>query len=565
MSKKENKIKITIVLVLLLLVVSVLLFYLYRYFFDGQTKYSSRLSEANQAVQVGDDHKAEQIYSSILAEDKDNISAQYGMVNVALLRNDREKAKDIMDRLSKLDKDKERYTKALFIYSLNTNDFGLAQSLVDKNPELLDNEDDFTNLIRGLIDNNYLDQAHTSLKNAMDKYPNSQKLKSLALDLALLDGDDAKFMNIYKSGVENLTVKQVNKVIELSKDSADTDYLIEQLEKSLSMDDKQVDVLKSLYTLYARKDDLINFWNTRVRILAADEELPVLEYNIQGNSFENSRNTGLAAQQGDTIYFQSSYNHFIYKAPAEDLSQATQLTSTVSNGINVKGEWVYFINLDDNETIYRVKTDASKIEKIWSGEAVRDLVVYGDKIYFVNKTNNSFNQMNLDGSEHKVINVKPVFEYVLDPENIYYIDYENRFLHKQKLNRDGETSEDKVIKEGRFAQLVIDEFSNLFYLDLDRGGNIYRVDNEGQEATLISSEFASYLYYHNGYLYYINWSPSRVDVNGNHRQQLGAALIRELAVLDSWVFGNPNEPVEYIDFVTFKHDGTEWADLPIRY
>ena len=565
MSNKENKNKIIVIVFLLFIVITILLFYLYRYFFDGKTKYSSSLNEANQAVEAGDDEKAERIYASILAEDNDNVKAQYGMVNVALIRGDREKAKSIMDRLAELDEDKNRYNKSLFIYALNTEDFGLAQSLVDKNPELLDGEDDFSSLISGLINNNYLEQAQGSLKKAMDKYPNSQKLKSLALELALLNGDDVKFMEIYKSGVDDLTVNQLNKVIELSKDNIDTDNLIEQLEKSLSMDDTQVDVLKNLYTLYARKNDLINFWNTRVKLLAANEKLPELAYNVQGNSFENSRNMGLAAQQGDIVYFQSSYNHFIYKAPVEDLSQATQLTSTVSSGINIKGDWVYFINLDDNETIYRVKTDASTIEKIWSGEAVRDLVVYGDKIYFVNKNNNSFNQINLDGSEHKVINVKPVFQYVLDPENIYYIENESRFLHKQSLNRNGETGEDKVIKEGRFAELVIDEYSNLFYLDLNKGGSIYRTDNEGQNASLISSDLASYLFYHNGYLYYTNWSASRINVNGNHRQQLGAALLKELAVLDSWIFGNPNEPVEYIDLVTFKHDGTEWADLPIRY
>ena len=565
MSNKENKNKIIVILFLILIIISILLFYLYKYYFDSNIKYSSSLSEANQAVEAGDDEKAERIYASILAEDNNNINAQYGMVNVALMQGDREKAKSIMDKLAELDEDKDRYTKSLFIYALNTEDYGLAQSLVDKNPELLDAEDDFTSLISGLISNNYLDQAQVSLSNAMAKYPNSQKLRSLALELALLNGDDVKFMEIYKSGVDNLTVKQLNKVIELSKDNLDTDNLIEQLEKSLRMDDTQVDVLKNLYTLYARKDDLIKFWNTRVKLLAAEEELPKLEYNIQGNSFDNSRNMGLAAQQGDIIYFQSSYNHFIYKAPVDNLSDATKLTSTVSKGINVKGDWVYFINLDDNETIYRVKTDASTIEKIWSGEAVRDLVVYGDKIYFINKNNNSFNQINLDGSGHKVINVKPVFQYVLDPENIYYLENESRFLHKQSLNRNGETGEDKVLKEGRFAELVIDEYSNLFYLDLDKGGNIYRTDNEGHSASLISSDLASYLFYHKGYLYYTNWFASRIDINGNHRQQLGAALLKELAVLDSWIFGNPNEPVEYIDLVTFKHDGTEWADLPIRY
>ena len=109
--------------------------------------------------------------------------------------------------------------------------------MVDKNPELLDAEDDFTSLISGLISNNYLDQAKVSLSNAMAKYPNSQKLRSLALELALLNGDDVKFMEIYKSGVDNLTVKQLNKVIELSKDNLDTDNLICLLYTSDAADD----------------------------------------------------------------------------------------------------------------------------------------------------------------------------------------------------------------------------------------------------------------------------------------------------------------------------------------
>ena len=79
--------------------------------------------------------------------------------------------------------------------------------------------------------------------------------------------------------------------------------------------------------------------------------------NTSGNTSGNINNIGIAAQQGDWIYY-SNYNGVdgdkIYKIKTDGTGKI-ELTGDRAFYINVAGDWIYYTNNDDGGKIYKIK------------------------------------------------------------------------------------------------------------------------------------------------------------------------------------------------------------------
>ena len=79
----------------------------------------------------------------------------------------------------------------------------------------------------------------------------------------------------------------------------------------------------------------------------------------RGNTVGNLANNGLAAMQGDWIYYYDYYDGFkIYKIRT-DGSVRTKVNDDDSGDINVVGDWIYYRNYDDSGRTYKICTDGS--------------------------------------------------------------------------------------------------------------------------------------------------------------------------------------------------------------
>ncbi|MCL2089529.1 MAG: DUF5050 domain-containing protein, partial [Oscillospiraceae bacterium] len=147
------------------------------------------------------------------------------------------------------------------------------------------------------------------------------------------------------------------------------------------------------------------------------------DINTYGNSSDNIKNGGLAAIQGDHIYYigNSMFNIHSMKVDGNDIRQ---LNDSPSFLINVIGDWIYYVSPDDswnNFQIYKMKLDGSEQEMI-SDDSTFYMIVVGERIYYINNSDgNSIYRINIDGSNRIKLNDDPTDCFVvLDGLMIFY-------------------------------------------------------------------------------------------------------------------------------------------------
>lgn len=557
--QKSNKRKIILILILLALI---LLFY---FTFNSNRTQKKELFESAEANISSENYDAaKDNYQEIISIDENDTQARYGLISLALETDDLDLAKTNLDYLSKNYEDSEKYQHYLYKYAMKVEDYALAESIVIKYPDFVESVDTYKLIISKLTEGSYYTQAAELADQALKIYPEDNDLKALAIDVYLKTKAEDKALNLFEAGVENISQENLNLIISIYKDRNELDNLINALEVSLESDFEQEEVQAQLYALYASTNDLKSLWNLRAKILETGEDLPDLSENVMGNSFANVRYRAPVSQQGNTVYFTSSFARTIYKAPESNIEDSTRVLARRAKSLNVKGDWLYFLDVDKQDALARVKTDGSAYEVIYD-KTVKDPIVFGDNIYFINAADQKIYKMDLDGSNLSKFNTKNVFQFVLDPLYIYYIDDEGRDLYRQELSPD---SEAELIDKGRYQDLNIDEFSNLYYLDQDEGGYIIKNDYQGEARQILSKETATYLNYYNFRLYYSNWTPHSMDIKGENKLNLANNISKEMGVIKNWVFSlelDPSVLTDYIDINYFKHDGSEWSQLSTKW
>lgn len=82
---------------------------------------------------------------------------------------------------------------------------------------------------------------------------------------------------------------------------------------------------------------------------------------------------------GDWIYYSEGQN--IYKMNTNGQNK-TIVANVYAGRLNVSGDWIYFRNNNDNQTIYKVKTDGSNLSKVGDDVGAYEINVVGDWIYY---------------------------------------------------------------------------------------------------------------------------------------------------------------------------------------
>lgn len=79
------------------------------------------------------------------------------------------------------------------------------------------------------------------------------------------------------------------------------------------------------------------------------------------------------------IYYQG-VSGGLYRAPLEDPDDIVKLSSGTPSGLVVCGGWIYFLNYDDGDSLYRVPADGGEAEK-YDDRTFRTLNVIRDNLY----------------------------------------------------------------------------------------------------------------------------------------------------------------------------------------
>lgn len=100
-------------------------------------------------------------------------------------------------------------------------------------------------------------------------------------------------------------------------------------------------------------------------------------------------------------YYQSSADHFYLYKSDEDGKEKKCLVEQVPKEIYIKDDWVYFTNVSDKQTLYRIHTDGGEMEQVLN-EQIDRFIFIGDKIYYLLQEEGNLYSWQ-EGAESKLI------------------------------------------------------------------------------------------------------------------------------------------------------------------
>ena len=230
------------------------------------------------------------------------------------------------------------------------------------------------------------------------------------------------------------------------------------------------------------------------------------ETGVYGNTSSNLANGGMAAVNGDWIYFinYGDYNS-LYKIN-KDGSQEEKISSDYAYYLNYYDDWLYYCNASENSYIYKIKPDGTQ-RTLVSESAARNLTIVDGWMYFVNitYTENENASMTIfkaktDGSELTQLLSSVVNGFCVAGDMIYYIDGESSTIYKMKTDGSGNT---QLASATAVMMSVLDD--RIYYVDgTDELNTLWSMKLDGTENTKLSDDKLAGFNVSNGWIYYSN-------------------------------------------------------------
>jgi hypothetical protein len=279
---------------------------------------------------------------------------------------------------------------------------------------------------------------------------------------------------------------------------------------------------------------------------------------LTGNSVGNIMNSGLADIEGEWIYYINTNNgNKIYKI-LTDGSKRQQINTDFSRCINVVGDWIfYFKYLEDSEKIreyciYKIRTDGTERQKVATAGSFSYFIVDG-WIYYSNSFDGyKLYRIKIDGSQNQKLAEDNVGSFNVVNDWIY-------FRADKKLC--------KICIDGSCREIIegVDSYSFnvvgdwIYYSNLNDSQILYEIETDGSLRKKLN-DVASYCVNVSGnWIYYCSINEGyhlyKIYEDGTKNQILNADDTWNPNVVGEWIYyQNRNE-----DFSLYRirTDGSE--------
>lgn len=308
-----------------------------------------------------------------------------------------------------------------------------------------------------------------------------------------------------------------------------------------------------------------------------------------GNTLGNMVNGGFVVQEGGWVYYISNESS-IYKVKV-DGSEKTILfeeNKVLFNSINLAGGWIYFssISTDENHKItsggiYKIKTDGK--EKVKLCPAVANyLYVAGDWLYYINMDNDHSNleRIKIDGSEKTKISEEIKGYYSISGDFIYYIlseDKNNDGYFESTLCRiktDGTGLTRVSLKDSVRSDIqvlgdwVYYGINSKVVGSMDKEGDdhtkLYKIKTDGTGKTKISDDYIGFVNISGDCIYYSNMSDNlflyKMKIDGTGKTKLNNQYSVEINVAGDWIY-YMERSAEVFKLYKLRQDGSERTEI----
>ncbi|MDK9712420.1 DUF5050 domain-containing protein [Acidaminobacter sp.] len=316
-----------------------------------------------------------------------------------------------------------------------------------------------------------------------------------------------------------------------------------------------------------------------------------LLYRIKPDGMEKTALTDVGVSyiniHEGTLYYQTADQGLIFSSGL-DGSAPKQLTESGGTGIQIAGDWIYFMSRSEGGRPYRVKLDGTGLEKAYSVELVlpdpqlegagivrglgtvnanlngeSKFVVQGDWVYYNTDTfTGPVKKMKLDGGDQESVIEKAAMRLNLVGDWLYFID--GGFYNSlARVKTDG-TGYGLILDASCSELIVRDEW--MYFINASDQNRLYKVKIDGTDLTLLSEDAARGLNLSGDWLYYsltgedffIKEGIYKVKTDGSSRTKLSDTRFLTMAVEGGWIYFSLEDPntFEY-QLRKMKTDGSE--------
>jgi len=303
-------------------------------------------------------------------------------------------------------------------------------------------------------------------------------------------------------------------------------------------------------------------WNNEsstVMITCKSVTNPKYKMNNRGSSGGNIVNQGFITEQGDWIYFrEETGKHRLYKIKKD----GTSLTALSENDhpifLNVVGNWIYytssFVNSEGRyiNKITKMCVDGTRKQILLSDTDinVQGLMAEGDYLYFINGAdNNSIYRVKTDGTEFKKLTSHPsnrhISYFIVSDGYVYYsniYNYSGEYYGFYRVKNDGTD-----LKAYGTYYLFKDVLDGYIYCKLpyDSDSKLYKVSIDEAETILIMDDKIGGFVVADNYIYYENYNEDyslyRINLDGSGKTLIDDSYCYNINSIGDWITYNKNQ------------------------
>lgn len=191
---------------------------------------------------------------------------------------------------------------------------------------------------------------------------------------------------------------------------------------------------------------------------------------------------------GDWLYYTEEES--LNRVKQDGTNQETIYELGYMGKVHITKDWIYFINFEDNDNLYKMNLNGGKLQRVLDKE-VNDIALYDSDllISYTESGKDRVDQMNLDSNEtHQEFDIEA--SNIMKWKDDYYYIGENQYLYRMKAEEP--SIPELLIKEEVTQYTITDQgiFYGLFEYDnptADPSDRLYKANLEGKESEKLLS------------------------------------------------------------------------------
>jgi len=257
--------------------------------------------------------------------------------------------------------------------------------------------------------------------------------------------------------------------------------------------------------------------------------------NAEGNSSGNIVNGGLAATQGEWIYFRGNEGGSLQKGRL-DGSGSSIISADSAWFINVSDDWLYYSNRDDQNRIYKIKSDGSERTALTEGGSWFVTLANGWLYYLDESDDYRLYKLNTEGEGRTRLSEDSAWFLNVDEDWIYYVNSDDGDkIYRIRSDAGGR----EVLNDHASSNINISD-GWIYYSNEAEGSKLYRMKPDGTENAAVNERSSWFINVSKGWIYYAdaedNFALNKVRSDGTERVKLASEPVRFINVIGDWIF-----------------------------